>query len=177
MIERMTHDIQIRKVEAGDVDAVESLFEQEAAHNGFSFEKDSPFHPANSAIETVNATLDDENVNCGWIAFSDGQPAGIITTPQDLAGGVFVSDEFRGQGIAQALVKERESYFQEELGQTKIERPIRADNEASLNLHLGKLGYSFTEASQKIIDDNPEGRTGLAGDTVLYVEKSFGPTP
>jgi len=165
----MAPKITIRTVQAGDVEAVQSLFEQTERHDGFSFPEDSPYHPANAAVAVVNASVNEEDINCGWLAFSDGKLAGIITTPQGLAGGVFVSREFRGQGIAQALIKERERYFREELGLTEIERPVRADNEASIRLHTEKLGYRFSQASLDLLKENP----ALPGHTVLYLVKTL----
>ena len=165
----MSQNITIRPVQAGDVEAVQSLFEQEAEHNGFSFDDDSPYHPANSAVGAVNASVNKDDINCGWLAFSDGAPAGIITTPQGLAGGVFVSKEFRGQGVAQALVRERERYFKDDLGLTEVERPVRADNEASIRLHTEKLGYHFSQASLDLLKENPK----PPGETVLHLVKTL----
>jgi ribosomal protein S18 acetylase RimI-like enzyme len=165
----MDQNITIRPAQAGDVEVVQRLFEQEGEHNGCSFDADSPYHPANAAVAVVNASMDPADKNCGWLAFSDGKPAGVITTPDDLPGGVCVSKEFRGQGIAQALVRERERYFKEELGLTEVQRPIRADNEASLKLHTEKLGYHFSQASLNLLRENPK----PPGNTVLYVVKSL----
>ncbi len=114
----MAPEITIRPVQADDIRTVQSLFQQEADRNGFSFDESSPYHPAKSAATVIEKTLNKDDVNCGWLAFSDGKPAGIITTPQGLAGGVFVAPEFRGQGIAQALVRTRERYFKQDLGLT-----------------------------------------------------------
>lgn len=165
----MDERIKIRPVQGGDVEIVQSLLEEEAAHNGFHFNEDSPYHPVNSAIAIVNASVSNQNINCGWLAFSEDQPAGIITTPQDLPGGVFVTKEFRGQGLAQALIKERERYLKEDLGLTEIERPVRADNKASIRLHTEKLGYHFSQASLNLIKENPQ----LPGHTVLHLVKSL----
>jgi len=99
----MSKNITVRPVQAGDVEAVQSLFEQEAAHNGFSFDEDNPYHPANAAVAVVNASVNEDDINCGWLAFSDGRPVGIITTPQGLAGGVFVSKEFEATVLPSLL--------------------------------------------------------------------------
>lgn len=165
----MAPSITIRPVQAGDVETVQALFQKEGEHNGFQFSKDSPYHPENAAIAVVNASLDGDDVNCGWLAFSDNQPAGVITTPQDLAGGVFVSDDFRGQGIAQMLIRERETYFKDVLGLREIERPVRADNMASIKLHTEKLGYHFSQASLNLLRETPN----PPGNTVLYLAKTL----
>ena len=165
----MSQDITIRPVDAGDIEAVQSLFELEAEHNGFSFDEDSPYHPANAAVAVVSASVDKDDINSGWLAFSGDEPAGIITTPQGLAGGVFVSKAFRGKGIAQSLVRERERYFKEDMGLTEIERPVRADNEASIKLHTEKLGYRFSQASLDLLERTPN----LPGETVLHLVKTL----
>lgn len=165
----MTAEIKIRPVEADDLDAVTALLEREAAHNSHDFDGDSPYHPVNAAIAIVSASLDRDGPDCGWLAFSDGKPAGIITTPQGLAGGVFVADRFRGQGIAQSLIREREGYFKDVLGLTEIQRPVRADNEASIRLHTEKLGYHFSQASLNLLKETPS----LPGHTVLYLAKTL----
>lgn len=165
----MDQQIAIRQVRAEDYEIIRTLLEQEALHNQFFFEEDSPHNPANAAAGIVAASLDSSNINCGWLAFSDGKPAGIITTPQNLPGGVFVSETFRGQGIAQGLIQERERYFKETLGLREIERPVRADNRASILLHTEKLGYRFSEASQNLMRENPN----LPGHTVLYLKKTL----
>ena len=161
-------NIEIRAVEAGDVEAVEALLQQQMEHYGASYEGNMPCHPVNEAVATVNASINPDDVDCGWLAFYNDQPAGIINTPQGLGGGVFVSKEFEGQGIAKALISERESYFQNDLKLSRVERPVRADNEASIGLHK-KLGYEFTEASQNLLKENPD----PPGHTVLYLEKRF----
>lgn len=165
----MAPTVTIRPAQAGDVEVIQSLFQQEAEHNGFSFDEDSPYHPANAALAVVNASINPTDKNCGWLAFSDGKPAGIITTPDDLAGGVYVSSAYRGQGIAQALVRERERYFKEDLGLTEIQRPVRADNQASIKLHTEKLGYHFSQASLNLLKENPK----PPGNTVLYLVKTL----
>lgn len=159
----------IRPVQDGDFDVVRALFQKEADHNGDVFDRASPYHPENAAIAVVRASMNEGDANCGWLAFSNGQPAGIITTPQDLAGGVFVSDDFRGQGIAQMLIRARETYFKEHLGLSEIERPVRADNAASIKLHTEKLGYHFSQASLSLLRETPH----PPGNTVLYLAKTL----
>lgn len=161
--------VTIRPALAGDVEVIQSLFQQEAEHYGFFFDEDSPYHPANAAVAVVNASINPLDPNCGWLAFSDGKPAGIITTPQNLVGGVYVSSAYRGQGIAQALIRERERYFKEDLGMTEIERPVCADNEASIKLHTERLGYIFSQASLTLLKENPK----LPGHTVLHLVRTL----
>lgn len=130
---------------------------------------DNPYHPANAALAVLGASLDQNDINCGWLAFSNGEPAGIITIPQGLSGGLFVSAAFRGQKIAQALIRERELYFKEGLGLTDIVRPICAGNEASIRLHTEVLGYHFTEATRALLKETPR----PSGHTVLYLAKTL----
>lgn len=165
----MAPTITIRAIAAGDLETVQSLFQKEAEHNGFDLPEDSPYHPANAAVAVLNASVNDTDPDCGWLAFSDDQPAGIITTPQNLAGGVFVADAFRGQGIAQMLISEREDYFKNTLGLSEIERPVRADNEASIKLHIEKLGYHFSQATMNLLRATPN----PPGHTVLYLTKTL----
>ena len=165
----MASVITIRPILAGDLETVQALFQKEMGHNGFIVPEDSPYHPANAAIAALNASINAEDSNCGWLAFSGDAPAGIITTPQDLAGGVFVSDDFRGQGIAQMLIRERETYFKDVLGLNEIERPVRADNAASIKLHTEKLGYHFSQATMNLLRATPN----PPGHTVLYLAKTL----
>ncbi len=164
----MAADITIRPVQAGDAEAIEALFQEEADHHKYSLDKDDPYHPANAALAVLSASLDQTNINCGWLAFSNGEPAGIITTPQGLSGGVFVSEAFRGQKIAQALIRERELYFKQALGLTEIVRPICAGNEATIRLHTN-LGYHFTEATIALLKETPQPSI----HTILYVAKTL----
>ncbi|HTK83514.1 MAG TPA: GNAT family N-acetyltransferase [Patescibacteria group bacterium] len=165
----MVQDITVRPVQPQDTEAVQELLRQEMVHNGCNFDESSPYHPKNAAQDVIRKTMDAGNPNRGWLAFAGDKPAGIITTPMDLAGGVFVNEEFRGKGVAQALIRTREKYLKEDLGLTQIERPVRADNEASIKLHTEKLGYRFSQASLNLLKENPK----PPGNTVLYLVKTL----
>lgn len=161
--------INVRLVQVGDFEIIQSLLHQEMIHYKNFFEDDSPFHPYNTAELIIASTLEPNNNNRGWLAFSDGKAAGIITTPQGLPGGIFVSEEFEGQGIGKALVKTRETYLKDFLGLTEVERPVYANNEKSIGLHLS-LGYQFTAASSELLRQDPP----IPGNTVLHMTRALG---
>jgi RimJ/RimL family protein N-acetyltransferase len=161
---KMAESIIIRPIQPGDVASVRHLLALEDAHyveNGNKsapFEADSPYHPDQMAPKIVSAATTAGSESRGWLAFCGGVPAGIITT-DDLGGGVFVDKKFNGKNLATELVKAREQYWFNELGLDEIRRPVRADNERSIGLHIKKLGYEFDKASQEILAQNPPGET------------------
>ncbi len=97
----------------------------------------------------------DSDIDAVFMAFVDGQPAGMIearlreygegceTSPVGYIEGWFVHESFRGRGIAGVLTDAAEAWAREK-GCTEMGSDTWLDNETSIRAHV-KLGYVEVE--------------------------------
>jgi RimJ/RimL family protein N-acetyltransferase len=147
--------VTIREAQPEDFESVQHFLMQEFIKSGYTDADmaglaDQPCHPANGARLVTTVPVTDGPVPRAWLARVDGRDVGLITT-KDASGGVIVDPAFRGQGIAGKLIAARADYAARH-GATEAEAHILADNESSLRAFT-KMGYAFTQAAQKMIDE------------------------
>jgi RimJ/RimL family protein N-acetyltransferase len=155
---------QIRFAQDGDHDAIYALLGGDKT----GIPVTDPRHPLSTTDAILKASHDANSQSRCWLAICGDKAVGIVTT-RDFGGGIFVDDDYRRRGIAGALVSARENFMTDTMGKNEALVPLRADNQASIDLHK-KLGYEFDEESKRKLAENP------AGDIILHMTKKLADT-
>lgn len=155
---------QIRFAQDGDHDSIYALLGGDKT----GIPVTDPRHPLSTTDAILKASHDANSQSRCWLAICGDKAVGIVTT-RDFGGGIFVDDDYRRRGIAGALVSARENFMTDTMGKNEALVPLRADNQASIDLHK-KLGYEFDEESKRKLAENP------AGDIILHMTKKLADT-
>ncbi|MFI0163540.1 GNAT family N-acetyltransferase [Streptomyces sp. NPDC017095] len=145
----MSHDIEVRPVEPGDLEALLALCREHAAYENASFREDGQVERWSTAL------FSDRPVLHGWIATAGGEACGFMTVTTDFATWsaerfaymdcLYLREPYRGMGIGRIFLERlREFSVARGCGWAEWQTPV--DNELGIGFYR-RMG---AEAKTKI---------------------------